>query len=70
MVRVLRAMAAALVAQPGMDTATSRAHVAMGVPQLLPHVDAAAAPGLRFSVVEGGDVQALTGQVRRSASRG
>jgi hypothetical protein len=44
MVRVLRALAAALVAAGGMDTATPWSHVAVDVPFLQPHLEASAAP--------------------------
>jgi hypothetical protein len=52
MVHVLRAMTAPLVAAPGMDTATPRAHVAVVVPGLLAHLEAPSPQGSRFSVVE------------------
>jgi hypothetical protein len=47
MMRVLRAMAAAVVTHSGLDAAAPRPHLAMGVPWLLPHVDAAATSGAR-----------------------
>jgi|tagenome__1003787_1003787.scaffolds.fasta_scaffold20458430_2 hypothetical protein len=69
-VRMLRALAGAVVADPGMDTAPIRTHVAVVLSGLQPHVDAAAAQDSRFSVVEGNHVQALTQHVRRSRPRG
>jgi hypothetical protein len=54
MVSVLRALAAAVVAQPGMDTATPRTHVAVVTSLRQPHVEAAAARGARLRVVSAG----------------
>jgi hypothetical protein len=51
MVPVLRALAAAVVAAPGMDTATSRANVAVVLPGLLTYLEAAAASGWRLRVL-------------------
>jgi hypothetical protein len=51
MVPVLRAMAAALVAAPGMDTATPRAHMDLVMSGLQPHLEAEADPGARPRVL-------------------
>jgi hypothetical protein len=44
MVLVLRTMARAVVAAPGLDTATPRANVDLDMPGLLPHLEAAGLP--------------------------
>jgi hypothetical protein len=54
MVRVLRALAAALVAAAGMDTATLGAHVVVDVPFLQPHLEASVAPRAGLRVLNAG----------------
>jgi hypothetical protein len=54
MVPVLRAMAAALVAAPGMDTATPRAHMDLVMSGLQPHLEAEADPGAWLRVLNAG----------------
>ena len=58
---MLRAMARAVVAAPGMDAATPWARVDLVVRRLLPHVATAAAPGTRHDL--------LTAPGRSSAGR-